>query len=132
MICIIEKKIKLWKIAVFITVIAVWSVGIVAAEESIQILSIKPVPDLTVDDNSTLEDKTDVFHESGVVDRIGMSEEGKTEIVIGDRLKYLAPSTNYYSREGNLISLTYFHVGSNVGYLVNSAGEITDLYLLDK
>ncbi len=68
----------------------------------------------------------DAFHAIGNIDRIA-----EKEVVIGDTLYNLSPNATYHTPTSRDASKVLFPVGSFVGFITNSAREVTSLWLIE-
>ncbi len=66
------------------------------------------------------------FNAIGNIDRIAQDE-----IVIGDTLYRLSPNATYHTPTSRDASKVLFSVGSLVGFITNSAREVTSLWLIE-
>lgn len=98
-----------------------------AKADDTDILQIQSVPD--IDMPTSTKETEDALDGGGTIQRIGRDETGRPLIVIDDRLRYLAKTVSYFTKDGLLADRMHFHAGITVGYRVNENKEITELYL---
>ncbi len=123
---IIVKRKKGLKIAVLLTAILAWSIGMGPACDMLESSLLKSAPGFRAAEAGEKGFIEDDFDGIGRIGRIG-----KTEIVIDDSLKKLSRSVDYHSQTNDSISRSRFRVGKNVGYRINVQGEVTGLWLFD-
>ncbi|MBU0971418.1 MAG: hypothetical protein KKC20_12270 [Proteobacteria bacterium] len=119
---------KVKKLLFYITMVLLFFSSInLSADENIDILPIRSVPDLKA--QASPGERNLSFNGMGTVQRIGTNEAGRKLIVIDDRLRYFAPDVKYYNTKGEIVSAIHVYEGKTVGYFVNDKREITGLYL---
>jgi hypothetical protein len=121
----IVKRKKGRKVAVLLTALLAWTIGMGLAGDVLESVLINSVPGFRAAEAGETGFIEDDFDGTG---RIGRIE--KNEIVIDDSLRRLSGSVKYHSQTNGAISRSQFRVGKIVGYRINAQGEITGLWLL--
>jgi hypothetical protein len=70
----------------------------------------------------------DAFDGEGILNYVFFA---KHQIVLGDSTYKLSTTVGFYTMEVENASSSWFKPGKRIGYLKNSKGEITALYLLE-
>ena len=91
--------------------------------QDVTILPIYPVPGLGGPDETYTPGTNVEFSGAGTIDRLATDE-----IVVNDTLLKLSDDIIYYAKDGSPGSASNFHLGSYVGYLLNSQGKIVSLW----
>jgi len=122
------RKIQKYLICLFIVFSLLFLSLAAIADDSVEILPIKSVPDLKIPGDHGKENPA--FNGQGTIQRVGEDEVKRKLIVIDDRLMYFADAVIYYDIERTPTSYIKFYKGKTVGYFFNKKREITKLYLI--
>lgn len=122
---ILEAGKKIWKVMLMVTIFWGLICGPGFAGDVAEIISINPVPDLQVNKPAVQDSPNMIINGRGFIGRIGQNE-----MVIGDMLFPILNATQYFRVDGTPAKYSEFSVGSYVGFRLNNAREIIELWNL--
>jgi hypothetical protein len=111
----------LWAVAAILVV----SMTVASAAAETTIKTIPAVPGAAPDEGTPSALELATFEVTGVVDRLESDE-----IVVDDKLLYLAGDVGYYSSNGDRTAKSAFKAGNQVGCVLDADGKVKELWFI--